>query len=128
MALYLGYYRPVPAYLQEVWTRARSGDRTPDAAFGRLVTALPQQLPAGCRLLGSYAAIGGEGLGTPSPPSVMLVESDSTEALAFISQYYTGYLQFQWVPARAVGASSTEREAFLEVNMAALADLQDGLP
>lgn len=41
----------------------------------------------------------------------MIVESDQTEHLIFISRYYAGFLQFHWVPAISLGASRQEREA-----------------
>ncbi len=124
MATYLGFYRAVPTFLEETWARARTGDRAPDAAFRRLVTGLLEQLPRGCTLLGSYAAIGGAGQGTTGPPSVLIIETSDTAALSFISQYYSGYLQIEWVPAQAVGMTGAERAAYLEAALAAIPDVE----
>ena len=124
MAIYLGFYRAVPNFLQETRAKARAGDTAPDATFRRLVTALPEQLPRNCTLLGSYATIGGAGLGTPGPPSVLILETSDSAALAFVSQYYSGYLEIQWAPAQAVGMTSAERAAYLEAALAAIPDVE----
>ena len=111
MTTYIGYYRPVPQYLQESGARARAGDPSPDPTMRRLVTELPEKLPAGCSIVGSYVPGAGPVLHEPGPPSVMIVECDGIEPLQFISRYYTGFLQFHWVPAMSLGATQREREA-----------------
>ena len=112
MAVYLGYYRAVLGFVQETQDRQRRGGGGPDPAFLDLVRELPERLPAGCRILGSYTPLGGGGgaVFEPGPPSVMIVESDDPAHLGVISQHYTGYLTFLWVPATVVGASRPERE------------------
>ena len=42
----------------------------------------------------------------------MIVETESTSALGFISQYYAGYLAFEWTPANRVGGTREERETW----------------
>lgn len=110
MAVYLGYYRAVPRFAEEAQARAREG-AGPDPSFRRMVTELLDKLPASCHLLGSYTPLGGAGavLSDPGPPSVMIVETDNPADLGFISQYYAGYLMFQWLPAVRVGATHQER-------------------
>lgn len=112
MAVYLGYYRAVPGFVQETQDQVRRGTGGPDPAFLQLVRALPERLPAGCRILGSYTPLGGGGgvVFEPGPPSVMIVETDQPQHLATISQHYHGYLAFLWVPATVVGASRQERD------------------
>jgi hypothetical protein len=113
MTVYLGYYRTVPWFAEEAQARARD-EAGPDARFRRLVLELPEKLPAGCLLLGSYAPLGGGGavLADPGPPSVLIVETEDARDLGFITQYYAGYLLFHWVPAIRVGATRDEREAW----------------
>ena len=113
MAVYLGYYRPTPTFAAE--TQARGRERAgPDPTFRKMVQELPEKLPAGCRLLGSYAPLGGGGavLSEPGPPAVMILETDSVSDLGFITQYYEGYLLFHWLPAVRIGASRDERLAW----------------
>ena len=99
-------------FVQATQDRQRRGAGGPDPAFLRLVRELPERLPAGCRILGSYASLGGAG-GTvfePGFPAVMIVESDDPAHLGIISQHSGGYLAFHWVPATVVGARRQERE------------------
>ena len=112
MAVYLGYYRAVPGFVQATQEQLRGGGGGPDPAFLQRVRELPERLPAGCRILGSYTPLGGAGgpVFEPGPPSVMIVESDDPVHLGFISQHYGGYLAFLWVPATVVGASRQERD------------------
>jgi hypothetical protein len=112
MAVYLGSYRAVPGFVQETQDQLRRGAGGPNPAFLRLVRELPERLPAGCRILGSYTPLGGAGgaVFEPGPPAVMIVESDDPAHLGVISQHYSGYLAFLWVPATVVGASRQERD------------------
>ena len=112
MAVYLGYYRAVPGFVQQTQEQRRAGAGGPAGAFLDLVRELPERLPAGCRILGSYTPLGGGGgaVFEPGPPSVMIVETDDPQHLAAISQHYGGYLAFLWVPATVVGARRPERE------------------
>lgn len=112
MALYLGYYRAVPHFLQETQERARGQSPAPDPKFQRLVIDLLEKLPAGCKIIGSYVPMAGAVLADHGPPSIMLVETDNLADLSFISQYYTGYLLFHWVPGTRVGVTRQEREAW----------------
>jgi hypothetical protein len=99
MSVYLGYYRTVPEF--------RLDDR-----FRRLVVDLPDKIPAGCLLVGSFAPAGGAaGIGA-SRPAVMIIETDHEEDLEFISRYYADYLVFDWVSVRPIGTSRQERESW----------------
>jgi hypothetical protein len=77
----------------------------------RLVRELPEQLPSSCRILAAFSPMAAAVLAEPQPPGVLVVETDATADLAFIAQYYNGYLMFQWAPATNVGATRAEREA-----------------
>jgi hypothetical protein len=113
MAVYLGYYRVVRTYQEQNQARAREQGLGIDAKFRQLILGLPERLPAGCRIIDSYTPIGGGSvIREPGPPSVMIVETESTSDLAFISQYYTGYLAFEWTPANRVGGTRQERETW----------------
>ena len=118
MAIYLGYYRPAPSFMEETQARARGegAGAGPDPAFRRLVQELPERLPAGCRILGSYAPVGGGGpvLAEPGLPAVQILESDDPTHLGVISQYYAGYLMFQWTPATSVGGTRQVRDRWAE--------------
>ncbi len=116
MAIYLGYYRPTPTFIEENQARARREGPGPDPTFRQKVQELPDKLPAGCRILGSYAPVGGGGpvLAEPGLPAVQIVETDDPTHLGFISQYYAGYLMFQWTPATSVGGTRQERDRWAE--------------
>jgi hypothetical protein len=40
----------------------------------------------------------------------MIVETDTLDHLTFITNYYTGFLNFQWTPASSVGSNKDQRE------------------
>jgi hypothetical protein len=111
MATYIGYYRVTEGFAEENGKRARSGDKAIDQKFGQMIIELPGKLPNGINIIGSYAPMAGPVLGN-QPPSVMIVDAAETSDLTFISQYYSGYLQFQWMPASVVGASRAQRESW----------------
>ena len=75
-----------------------------------LVSGLPDAVPEGTEIIGSYQT-GHDVLNQKPLPSVMIVEANDTSGLAFINAYYNGYLQFQWTPVNAIGATRSEREA-----------------
>jgi hypothetical protein len=120
MAVYLGYYRTTSSFTEENQARARSQGPIIDSKFRQMVVDLPDKLPAGCRIIGSYAPMGGGGavLGDPGLPSVQIVDTGNPADLNFISQYYSGYLMFQWTPAISVGSNRQEREAALAATAA----------
>jgi hypothetical protein len=111
MSVYVGFYRPDPEFMRETAARARAGDQATDPKLARLVVELPEKLPAGCKIVGAYNTFAGSALSDPGPPGVVIVDTGNGDDLLFISQYYTGYLQFLWHPARSVGATRQEREA-----------------
>ena len=112
MAVYIGYYRPNPQAMEEAGQRARGGDRGPAPQLVQLVRELPDKLPAGCKLLGSYAPMAGPVFSEQPPPGITVVETDNVADLQFISQHYAGYLVYHWVPATRVGVTAQEREAW----------------
>lgn len=115
MATFIGYYRPDAGWLAETNAQARSeGPVGFDPKFLERVAALPEQLPEGCTILGSYAPRGV----AESTPSVMIVETEDDAHLAFISNYYQGWLQFTWVPGVSVGGSRATREDFVAASQA----------
>ncbi len=107
MSTYLGFYRATQGYRTEMELRARGGDTSMDPKFMQLVVDLPIRLPAGCNIIGSYGSVGNSAEGLPN---VMIVETDNLDHLAFISNYYSGFLDFQWTPARSIGANKDQRE------------------
>ena len=112
MAAYIGYYRPVPGFLEENQTRARSEGATPDPRMQQRVRELPDKLPAGCTILGAYTPmVSGAVLSDTTPPGVIIVDTNNTTDLTFINQYYAGFLVFQWAPATVIGTTRAEREA-----------------
>ncbi len=108
MALYIGFYTVDPNYERETGGRARSGDGSADAAFQQRVVDLRAKLPASLRLLGSY------GTRSAHQPNIWLCETDNPADLSFVSNYYTGYLVFDWVPAFAIGATVAETRATMD--------------
>jgi len=118
MSTYLGFYRVTEGFRTEAEVRARGGDTSPDPKFMQLVVDLPIRLPAGCNIIGSYGSLGGSPAGLPN---VMIVETDNLEHLAFISNYYSGFLDFQWTPARSVGSNKDQREQWRQAVQAPVA-------
>ena len=111
MAVYIGYYRPAPSFLEANFARARAEGFSPDPKMQQLVRELPERLPASCRILAAYSPMAAPVFGDTAPPGVLVIETDSTTDLTFINQHYMGYLMFQWVPATAIGTTRAEREA-----------------
>lgn len=92
--------------------RALAGDPSNDPGFLQLVLDLPSKLPEGCRIVNTYQPIGGA---LASPPLVTVVETNDPGDLNFISNYYRGYLEYQWTPAFVLGPTRADRERSLEV-------------
>lgn len=107
MSLFLGYYRPTATFRQNNEARAIQGEPIPDPKFIQMVVDLPLRLPAGCTIVGSYGPSGGS---PELPPAVMILETSDPAHLGFITNYYSGYLHFQWFPATTVGADKNQRE------------------
>jgi hypothetical protein len=114
VAYYIGYYHPNPDFWRESGERARNGDG-PSAAMGEKVVNLRDNLPKGLKLLGSFAPIGGA---TAGRPAVWLAETDDTSHLQFVSNWYQGFLDFEWVPATAVGLTAQQAKATIDQNTA----------
>jgi hypothetical protein len=106
MASYVGFYDMNQDWAASNAQQARAGDGGMDPQFAQLVTDLPNQLPEGCSVVSSY------GTNSANRPNVMIVETDNQSDLTFITNYYRGYLMFDWVPANNVGGSQAEREAW----------------
>ncbi|MEZ4495061.1 MAG: hypothetical protein R3C29_17325 [Dehalococcoidia bacterium] len=47
-----------------------------------------------------------------------LAETDDPSHLQFVSNWYQGFLDFEWVPATAVGLTSSEAKATVDQNVA----------
>ncbi len=88
---YVGFYRPTTDSPANASLRA-TGALPPE--FGKRVNAFPANLPATCKLIGSWNVSGG--------PSVIIVEAESFADLTHIILYYAGWLEFDWRPARTV--------------------------
>jgi hypothetical protein len=115
MALYLGYYRAVPAYIEDVnaWERGGRSGANPTTAMTRKVERLVENLPVGCTIIGSYGpAAAGAVLGGQSMPGVQIVETTNPADLRAIALYYRGFLEFQWTPAISVGSNRQERASW----------------
>jgi hypothetical protein len=107
MATYLGFYTPNPDWSREVAEKYRRGElqqgQVPEPMATK-VRELPQKLPAGCKLVGSWAPIG-QSADVPEArrlPGVQIIETDDPSHLAFINQYYAGYLAFFFHPYNPV--------------------------
>ena len=112
MATYIGYYRRHPDFWREDGERAREAGRAvPDEKYREKVAGLRDKLPPTIKLIGSYASISTDR--DRSHPSVWICECDDPAELAFVNNYYLGYLVFEWVPVIAVGTSSKETEAVI---------------
>ncbi len=103
MATYIGFYSPDAAFAAANAENSRNAG-PPNTGFFDKVQALATALPEGTQIVGSYASMSSE------RPSVMIVEASDPAGLAAINTYYTGYLQFDWVPANVIGGSQAERD------------------
>lgn len=88
---YIGFYQPAAdSPVNATW---RDTGKFPPG-FAKKVNEFPQQLPATCKLIGSWAVGGG--------PSVIIVEAESFADLQHINFYYAGWLVFDWRPTTSV--------------------------
>jgi hypothetical protein len=107
VSAYVGFFRPNLEYRADTVARARRGEAA-DPEVVRLISELPGSLPEGCRILGAFTTV------SASHPGVLIVEAVDTASLDFISRYYRGYLEYDWVPCRVLGATEGERARFLQ--------------
>lgn len=114
MAYYIGYYHINPDLRRDVGERARNGHE-PDRTMAEKVIALRDNLPTGLKLHGSFNPIGGA---TERRPAVWLAETDDHSHLQFVSNWYQGIFEFEWVPANAVGVTAQETKATVDRNIA----------
>jgi hypothetical protein len=108
MSIYIGFYRPAPEYRADSVARARRDEPT-DPEVVRLIRELPGSLPDGCRIAGAYTTM------SVSHPNLLIVDAADSSSLDFITRYYRGYLEFDWIPARVIGVTDEERGQFLSV-------------
>ena len=107
MATYIGFYTPNPEWSREVAEMLRRGELQPGQMpepMATKVRELPHKLPAGCKLVGSWAPIG-QSAGVPESrrlPGVQIVETDDPSQLTAIVQHYAGYLDFFFHPYNPV--------------------------
>lgn len=110
MSVYIGYQTTARPLLEELenesWAKGYPG--LSQKALDRALE-LREKLPEGCRIVGVYNPVAG--IQNPLTPGVMVIETDDTAHLQFISNHYTGMLNYVWVPAISVG---TTREALAE--------------
>lgn len=107
MSIYIGYQTASAKLQQEMEARGWDGDSSfPPEVVARVV-ALRDNLPTGCTLLGVYNPVGNMNAATPG---VMVVETDDSAHLAFITNHYRGMLDYHWVPATTVATTSTEAQ------------------
>ena len=92
---FVGYYRPTSFTDADVKTFRETGTFPPE--FMAKVRAFPSQLPSTCKLIGSWAVMGGQA------PGVTVVEAESYDDLQFIDTYYAGWLEYDWHPTRTGG-------------------------
>ena len=108
MATYIGFYTIDPNYTRSLGEKARRGDNGPDVSFQERVTELRDKLPGSLTLIGSYST------SASNQPNVWICETDDPRDLQFVSNYYTGYLVFDWVPATPLGATAEDTKAAME--------------
>ena len=114
MATYIGYFQPNADFQRENGANAReAGSVQQNKLFRDKVVNLRDQLPSSLKLVGSYGPLGG---GAPGRPSVWICETDNPDDLAFVSRWYTGFLDFEWVPAQAIGATSADTAKTMDRN------------
>ena len=115
MATYIGYYRPNADYVREQGEKARNGSGGVNPAFRQKVIDLRTKLPAGIKLIGSYSPLGGA---SSARPAVWIAETDDPAELTFINNWYEGFLDFEWVPATAIGTTAKATTVTLDANAA----------
>lgn len=120
MTTYIGYYRAVDGFMEDNTTRARAGDRSPNATMQRLIAELPEKLPSSCRIVTACSPVGGAPVFGTALPGVIIVETDAISDLEYIQFHYAGFLMFQWAAGRLVGQTRAEREAYNAANPAAM--------
>lgn len=115
MATYIGYYHTHPDFARQQGEKARGGESAADPAFQQKVIELRDNLPGSLKLIGSFGSMSSQ---TPEAnrerPNLWICETDDTADLQFISNYYAGYLVFEWVPGFVIGATASETRAALE--------------
>jgi hypothetical protein len=119
VAVYMGYYRPAPGYIEANQARARAEGPSPDPKLQRLVAELPEQLPKSAKIIAAFSPVqSGAVLSDTGAPGVIIIQTDNSADLQFINQHYAGYLMFQWVPANVIGTTRAEREAAMNITAA----------
>ncbi len=101
MAIYVGFYRVDEDYQREVGEKLRSGklELKPGELAEPVRTKareLPQKLPTGCRVVGSWVPV--ESPGRTENPGVIVVETDDIMHLIWFNSYYAGLVHFSWHP------------------------------
>ena len=105
MAVYMGYYHPNEEFARENGARSReAGSPSVNDTMRQKVIDLRDNLPASLNFIGSFAPFGGAAV--PHRPGVWICETDDLEDLQFVTNWYMGFLEFEWVPARAVGTTA----------------------
>lgn len=110
MATYIGYFRFHADFLREKGEQARHGDDSLNVEFGQKVVDVRERLPHTIKLIAAYVPIGI----SLTHPGMWIVETDDPTELVFVNNYYDGWLDFEWVPARNVGSTSKDAAATVE--------------
>lgn len=103
MAIYIGFYRFDPEYIEDIGEQVREGEIEPPPPFpepfATKVREFPEKLPEGCRLIGSYAVVG-QSYGDPTAqlPGITIIETEDPSHLQWIIRYYSGYLTWFFHP------------------------------
>ena len=106
MATYIGFYQANEEFFRANAERARAGE-PPDLTLRDKVVELRDKLPASLTLIGSWG-VSKVGAVNRERPNVWICETDNAADLQFVSNYYQGFLEFEWVPATSVGVSASE--------------------
>ena len=112
MATYIGYYRINEGMRRENDEKSRaSGEPYVSPAMREKVVGIRDALPSSIKLIGSYAPIGAM---TQTYPAVWIVETDDPAELVFVNNWYRGFIDFEWVPATALGNTSAATTAAMD--------------
>jgi hypothetical protein len=99
---FVGYYEAWPGTpLPEEIKHSRETGVGPAPAMLEKIRQFPAKLPSTCTLVGSWGVTG------PGRAGVMVVEAESWADLAFINEYYRGWLLFDWHPTASGGVPRT---------------------
>lgn len=108
MVTYLGYFRFNRDFLRAQSEEAQRTGNPPDSETMRQkVVGIRGALPDTIKLIASYNPIrSAASVDEERHPRIWVVETDDPQELQFVNQWYAGFLDFEWVPAVALGTST----------------------